>query len=86
MVEKLSGQTKAATQELKTLFLPSHLAQDKDVDDFKDRHEELLSSIDALEEHKYFDEDVFQETGIRALKELLADSNLQIASCPFFRR
>ena len=79
IAEELSSQAKAATEELKALFLPSRLTVSNDVDDFKNRHEELLSSIDALEEHKYFDEDVFYETGIRALKDLLADSNLQIA-------
>lgn len=79
MAEKLSDQANAATEELKTLFLPSCLAANKDVDDFKNRHEGLLASIDSLEEHKYFDEDVFYETGIRALKDLLADSKLQIA-------
>lgn len=77
--EELSDQANIATDELKALFLPSRLAVSNDVDDFKNHHEELLSSIDALEEHKYFDEDVFQETGIRALKDLLADSNLLIA-------
>ena len=79
MAENLSDQANAATEELKALFLPSRLAVNKDVDDFKNRHEELLSTIDGLEEHKYFDEDVFYETGIRALKDLLADSKLQIA-------
>ena len=79
MAEELSDQANAATEELKALFLPSRLAVIKDVDDFKNRHEDLLSTIDGLEEHKYFDEDVFYETGIRALKYLLADSKLQIA-------
>ena len=79
IAEKLSDRANAATEELKDLFLPSRLAVNKDVDDFKNRHKELLSSIETLEEHKYFDEDVFQETGIRALKDLLADSKLQIA-------
>ena len=79
MVEELSGQANSATEELKTLFLPSRLAVNKDVDDFKNRHKELLSTIDGLEEHKYFDEEVFYETGIKALKDLLADSKHQIA-------
>ena len=79
IAEELSGQTKAATQELKTLFLPSHLAVSKDVDDFKKRHEELLSAIDTLEEHKYFNEDVFEELGISELKDLLANSKAHIA-------
>lgn len=79
IAEELSGQANAATEDLKALFLPSRLAASKDVDDFLNRHEELLSSIDALEEHKYFDEDVFQETGLRVLKDLLADSEQQIA-------
>lgn len=79
IAKELSDQANTATEELKTIFLPSRLAVNSDVDDFKNRHEELLSAIDALEEHKYFDEDVFQETGIRALKDLLEDSKLQIA-------
>lgn len=73
------GQVETATTELENIFQPSHLAQDKDVEDFKIRHQELLSSIDSLEEHQYFNEDVFQETGIRALTDLLADSKKQIA-------
>ena len=79
MAEELSEQANTATKELKGLFLPTRLAASKDVDDFVNRHEELLSSIDALEEHKYFNEDVFQETGIWELKDLLADSKQQIA-------
>ena len=48
--EELSSQANAATEELKNLFLPSRLAVNKDVDDFKNRHKELLSTIDGLEE------------------------------------
>lgn len=61
MAEELSDQANSAAEELKTLFLPSRLAVNKDVDDFKNRHKELLSTIDGLEEHKYFDEDVFMK-------------------------
>ena len=78
MAEDLSAPANVATEELKELFFPSRLAQDKDVDDFKNRHKELLSAIENLEGNKYFDENVFKELGIQTLKDLLADSSNQI--------
>lgn len=79
LVSDIVGQVETATTQLESIFQPSHLAQDKEVEDFKIQHQELLSAIESLEAHKYFNEDVFQETGIRALSDLLADSKKQIA-------
>lgn len=76
--EELSEQVNAATEELKALFRPSRLAQEKDVDDFKNRHQELLKSIDDLESHKYFDEEVFEELGFGELNGLLNNSKAKI--------
>lgn len=76
--EELSGQAKAATEELKALFFPSRLAQEKDVDDFKNRHHELLSAIADLEGHKYFDEEVFEELGFEELNGLLNNTKAKI--------
>lgn len=78
LAEKLTGQVNAARQELETMFLPTHLVTDKDIDDFKTRHQSLLESIETIEGHKYFNDGIFEETGIASLKSLLADSQAKM--------
>lgn len=74
LAEELKEQVNIARQELETMFLPTHLVNDNDIEDFKIRHQSLLEGIEALEGHKYFNEDIFEETDIAPFKSLLADS------------
>lgn len=72
--EALRSQVNTAREELETLLLPIHLVSDDDIDNFKTRHQALLESIDAIEGHKYYNKEVFEEVGIASFKALLAES------------
>ena len=72
--EALSGQVNTARLELETLFLPTHFVNDNDIENFKVRHQSLLERIEDIERHKYFNDVIFEDTGIAPFKHLLADS------------
>ena len=78
LAEELTGEINIVKQELEDLFQPIHLATDNDVELFKGRHQSLLEGIEALESHKYFNDDIFEETGISSFKSLLSDSKAKI--------
>lgn len=78
LVEELTPQVNTANQELERMFLPIHLITENDVDNFKTRYKALLDSIEALESHKYYNDDIFEETGISSFKFLLSGSNAKI--------
>lgn len=81
LAETLSGQVNTATQELETLFLPTHLVNDNDIEIFKTKHQSLLEGIEVIEEHKYFNDEIFEDTGIASFKYLLADSPARKEEC-----
>lgn len=70
----LTEKANAAKEELEELFVPIHLTEDADIADFRESHQALIDAICALEGHKYFNDDIFEETGIASFKSLLADS------------
>lgn len=72
--EALRSQVNEAREELETMLLPTHLVSDDDIESFKARHQALQKSIDAIEGHKYYNEEIFKETGIAPFKALLAES------------
>ena len=72
--EALRSQVNEAREELETLLLPTHLVSDDDIESFKTRHQALQKSIDAIEGHKYYNEEIIKETGIAPFKALLAES------------
>lgn len=73
LAEALTGQTNTAIQELESMFLPTHMVTDNDIEDFKTGHQSLLESIERIECHKYFNNDIFEETGLAHFKSMLAD-------------
>lgn len=73
LAEALTGQTNTAIQELESMFLPTHMVTDNDIEDFKTSHQSLLESIERIECHKYFNNDIFEETGLAHFKSMLAD-------------
>lgn len=75
LAEGLTGSVNVARQELENLFKPNRLVTDSDIENFKASHQSLLDDIEALEGHKYFNEDIFEDTGISPFKELLANSS-----------
>ena len=78
LVEELIPQVNTANQELEKMFLPTRLITENDVDNFKIRYKILLDSIEALESHKYYNDDIFEETGISSFKFLLSGSNAKV--------
>ena len=78
LAEELTPQVNTANQELNNLFLPTHLTTENDVDIFKARYHSLLDGIEVLESHKYYNDVIFEETGIAPFKSLLSDSKSKI--------
>lgn len=78
LAEELTPQVNTANHELENLFLPTRQTNENDVDIFKARHQSLLDGIEALESHKYYNDDIFEETGIASFKSLLSDSKAKI--------
>lgn len=78
LTEKLTQQVKDAKQELETMFFPVHLVVDNDIENYKKKHLSLLESIDALEKHKYFQNDIYEKTVIPSFKSLLANSKVKM--------
>lgn len=74
LTEELDAQIASAKKELETLFLPTHLVEEKDVEDLKTRHQPLLDAIEKLEDHKYYNDDIVEETDIPSFKTLIANS------------
>lgn len=73
LVSFWSETSRIAQEELEKMLQPVHLLEDKDIDDFKDRHNELLSSIEEMEQHKYYSYSIFEEYGISSLRNLMAN-------------
>lgn len=74
LMAALAEKSEAARLELDALFVPSHKVKENEINDFKTKYADLLSEIERLKEHKYFDKDVFAESGITLLSEVLSDS------------
>ncbi len=71
-VEAISGQVAQAKREFESLFEPTHLVDNRDIEAFKVEHQTLLNQIDQLKKDRYYDEDIFRRTGISSLELLLA--------------
>ena len=66
-----------ALQELESMFVPTHRVEDEEVATFVSRQENLIAEIEALEGHKYYDERVFEETGLSDFKSLAVDCQIK---------
>lgn len=74
LAELLTEQVNDAKQELENMFLPTHLIGDDDINRFISQHQTLLERIKELEYHKYYDDDIFEDTDIVSFKSLLFDN------------
>lgn len=70
----LAEQSENAKSELDSLFVPSHLVEEKNIIDFQSKYANLLQEIESLKEHKYFDDYIFYESGITSLLSVIEDS------------
>ena len=77
--ENLALKTTIAKQELEFLFQPVHLVNAKDIEDFKINHKDLLTSLETLQQNKYFRQDIFDELEITSFFTLLNDSSNKIS-------
>ena len=73
LVDGLNGQVEIAKSELEALFLPTHLVEDKDIENFISSHQSLLDRIEELEDHKYYSYSIFVGAGIASFKSLLTN-------------
>ena len=74
LTNELAEKAISAKQELEEMFQPNHLVEDKDIEAFKSRHQSLIVDIQTLQDHEYYDKEVFEIVGISAFKSLLANS------------
>lgn len=77
LAEGLVGDIEKAKKEIEVLFLPNHLVEDKDIEDFKIRHQSLLDGIKELEKHKYYNYGIFEKTGIASFITLITNSSIK---------
>lgn len=69
--ERLKTQAESARIKLERIFTPEKLAIKADVENLKLEYKELLSDIEALEKHKYFNETILLETSVSEFRHML---------------
>ena len=70
----LSDKANAARIELEALFVPSHLVEEKQIEEFNEKISDLLSDIDKYKQNKYFDEEAFSKSNMQFLLYAIADA------------
>ncbi|MCR4964899.1 MAG: UvrD-helicase domain-containing protein [Bacteroidales bacterium] len=71
LVAGLKRKITPAFNEIQTIIQPTRLVSDEEVAAMSKKYNPLLVEIYKLEKHRYFDERVFQESGINSFKSLL---------------
>lgn len=70
-IEDLALQTKRAKYEFESIFNPTHLVHEKDVEDFMVSHKKLLDELYAIEAHKYYNDSIIENLEINSFKTML---------------
>ena len=79
LIAAISERVNVAKTELDAIFVPSHFVEESCISDFELKYRGLLSDIDSLKAHKYFDEDFFNNSSVGVFKSMFADSNKLMA-------
>ena len=74
LIASLEERADSARNELESLFVPSRLVEKRQIDDFETKYADLLVDIENVKGHKYFDEEIFSDSGITLLLSALNDS------------
>ena len=74
LIASLAERADSARNELESLFVPSRLVEKRQIDDFETKYADLLVDIENVKGHKYFDEEIFSDSGITLLLSALNDS------------
>lgn len=75
----LADKSAVAIREFEAMFVPSHLVEDRQISEFKEKIADLLSEIEGLQQHKYLDNEVFSKSSIQSLLNVLAEGkNLMV--------
>ena len=74
LISLLAPKAEDARKEFEDLLVPTHIVEEKQIEDFKEKYSDLLSDIEKLKEHKYYDADTFTNSGIILLSSILSDS------------
>ena len=75
LVAQIKDKSEAAKKELDTLLVPSHLVDESDLVDYMSKYHELLTDIDNLEAHKFFNQAIYKSYGLEEFKALIAKRN-----------
>ena len=57
LIVSLAERADSARNEFESLFVPSRLVEERQIDDFKTKYADLLVDIENVKGHKYFDEE-----------------------------
>lgn len=74
LTSSLAAKAEDARKEIEALLVPTHIVEEQQIEDFKEKYADLLSGIEQLKEHKYYDEEFFIRSGITLLSSVLSDS------------
>jgi DNA helicase-4 len=74
LANALAERSENARNEFESLFVPSRLVEERQIDDFKTKYADLLVDLENVKGHKYFDEEIFSDSGITLLLSALNDS------------
>lgn len=72
--EALLPQIEEARNEMETLFVPTHMVEDKDIESLTTKNQAVLDEIESLGQDKYFNDDIFDELGITSFTASFAES------------
>lgn len=70
----ISEKAIVARSDFEAIFVPSHLVGEKQIEEYKVKISDLLSDINKLQQHKYFDKETFSKSNIQSLLNDFADS------------
>lgn len=86
LANALAEMSENARSEIEALFVPSHLIEEAQINDFKTKYADLLQDIEDAKGHKYFDAEIFSHSGITLLSSILDDStNLILRNNEIYR-
>lgn len=73
LLDALSVKAHSALQELATIFVPTHLITEEDIQSYMDKHKSMMDEIDTLKAHKYFDLEAFDGSECATLVSSVTD-------------
>ena len=76
-VEALQRKVEDAQNEIELMFIPTHIVEDKEIDDYMVKYQSLFVEIETLEQNKYFNEVIFDKYGISTFKAIVSENKMR---------